>query len=75
MQALEASIVIQEARLLAYPALHEEVVQRLMQLLPAVLRCGSIALQGILHLTLARCLLTGLPSSQVSGLADRCLRC
>ena len=64
-------MAIQEARLLTQPALLEETIQNLTQLLPSVLACGSLALQGGLHLALARCLLTGLQSADVAQHEDR----
>lgn len=65
-------MAIQEARLLTHPGLKGEVVHLLGQLQPPVLATGSLTLQGSLHLTLARCLLTGLPGGQLGEAADRC---
>ena len=73
IQALEAAIAVQEAKLAACPLSREEVAEQLQQLLPTALAAGSLALQGKLHLVLAKCLLTGLPPAGIADTAPRCV--
>ena len=73
IQALEAAIEVQEAKLAACPLSREEVAEQLQQLLPTALAVGSLALQGKLHLALAKCLLTGMPPAGIADTAPRCV--